>query len=538
LVSGLVSVAPANAGNGDIDVTVSAGTVTGDVSDTVSTSGIVGGSVRFTFTSDGSNDYQVSTDGKSQVTSASSPDGTVSSVGTNFANGANWDGTAATDVLTVRLSAAAAGSSVVTVYEMGALKTAVATLTVTWAAATATNLASASAYVIAAGGGCSATTAASTISWVDIQGGAGVADLCVVTKNAAGTAFDQGTLTNRVAVATNGLVKVDGNAVAVANIDNDGGTSIAIDTNGLSGAATMTVSVTGTNNDLTTTTVKTATASLKVGGDFTSIKLANAATSIDAETGAETLAAVYSATDKDGIAALADLDSAARATSVTWYVESDKGTTAVSATSPTNGSTTVTDSSDTTVSDLGVVNATAAADGLVKLTTTTGKYEKLSVWVTAKNIAGTTITSNKITVYASNNDVKSLLLNTTTSATGGVSYTVQALTDPVTTGTAYPVLDGETVTFGASGGVLSAATATTGATTGLASVTFYPPALGSSVILYASTGTGATLVTGSKTITNTVTTEISSLTTLVNSLIAKINALNKLVIKIQKKVRA
>jgi hypothetical protein len=137
----------------------------------------------------------------------------------------------------------------------------------------------------------------------------------------------------------------------------------------------------------------------------------------------------------------------------------------------------------------------------------------------------------------SSSTVKSLVIDATAAATGGMTYKVQALTDPTLTGTAYPVVDGETVTFGASSGILAATSAVTDKT-GAASVTFYPPALGSSVTLYASTGTGATLVSASKVIANVVTSEISSLTTLVNSLIAKINALNKLVIKIQKKVRA
>ena len=46
----------------------------------------------------------------------------------------------------------------------------------------------------------------------------------------------------------------------------------------------------------------------------------------------------------------------------------------------------------------------------------------------------------------------------------------------------------------------------------------------------------ATTVTASASVTSN--TDIAALTTLVNSLIAKINALNKLVIKIQKKVKA
>jgi hypothetical protein len=52
------------------------------------------------------------------------------------------------------------------------------------------------------------------------------------------------------------------------------------------------------------------------------------------------------------------------------------------------------------------------------------------------------------------------------------------------------------------------------------------------------TAMGATTLTASTNVATPANAEISALTTLVNSLIAKINALNKLVIKIQKKVRA
>ena len=82
---------------------------------------------------------------------------------------------------------------------------------------------------------------------------------------------------------------------------------------------------------------------------------------------------------------------------------------------------------------------------------------------------------------------------------------------------------------------------------GTATATFYAPLLngtftvtgktGASGTYVASAGADAT-VTASAVVAAPANAEIATLTTLVNSLIAKINALNKLVIKIQKKVRA
>jgi hypothetical protein len=82
---------------------------------------------------------------------------------------------------------------------------------------------------------------------------------------------------------------------------------------------------------------------------------------------------------------------------------------------------------------------------------------------------------------------------------------------------------------------------------GTATATFYAPLLngtftvtgktGASGTYVASAGADAT-VTASAAVAAPANAEIATLTTLVNSLIAKINALNKLVIKIQKKVRA
>jgi hypothetical protein len=369
-----------------------------------------------------------------------------------------------------------------------------------------------------------ATDGKAGIAAIASNAGDNAAKLCIVGLNGAGLAYSQNTPT--VSVIGNGITSLTSGKAAVDAPSFSAGTaSVAINSNLLSGKAVYTISVTATNADGVGTTTKTTTASLGVYGTFTSITLAADFAAMLKDSGTGTI----SYTAKDG----ADQATALTLAAGDVYIESDKGTVPVSADAIDNAS-----ASATSYAASGVTALTGASDTSGKVTLSAGSaYEKLTVWVVKKNAVGATITSNKVVVYVSLAKVKSLVLDATASATGGMTYTVQALTDPITTGTAYPVVDGETVTLGASAGILTANSVATGKT-GLASTTLYPPALGSTVTLYASTGSGATLVSGSKVIANTVTSEISALTTLVNSLIAKINALNKLVIKIQKKVRA
>jgi hypothetical protein len=249
--------------------------------------------------------------------------------------------------------------------------------------------------------------------------------------------------------------------------------------------------------------------------------LANVKASIAAS--ANTVAIDYSAKDKDGQAA-----ATAGAGTTTWYVESDKGTAAITATAPDNASASI-----GTVVDDAIDPEDGASDDAGRVTVNAGSaYEKLTIWVTKKNAAGTTITSNKVTVFISTDSAKTVTVAAAKVATGGYTVTVTALSDAATTGTAYPVIDGETVTLGASAGILSATSLATGKT-GNAQFTYYEPQLSGTVLMTA--GADSAVGTASLVVANGA---LDSITTLVNSLIAKINALNKLVIKIQKKVRA
>ena len=523
LGAGVLSVAPANAGLGDIDVTAAILGVSDTPSDAATATGITGNQVIFTFEEEAANGAKlyVNTTGGTIVSGSATDSGSVAATGTSIANGATWTTGTGAGVGTFAVTSAAAGTQVVTIQSLSTstgLYTTVGTLTVTWVAATSTDLGSVAGYTQAIGTTCDGTVAATTIGSVGYLDSTGI-ELCVVLKNAAGSAYTRSTA---ISVVGNGIGKVNDNAVAATAAVTAGYQEYVIKGNALSGKASFTVTATTTNADGTTSNTKTTVVPVISNGDFTAITLANLKSSI-ANSGATTGVIDYAATDKDAQAAAVDLGSGA-----TWYVESDKGTSPVTSTATNNSSATVASAAADTITA-----ATGASADAGRATVTAGAtYEKLTIWVTKKNAAGATITSNKVTVYVSTTTAKTVTVAAAKATTGGYTVTVTALSDAATTGTAYPVIDGETVTLGASAGILSATSLTTGKT-GNAQFTYYEPQLSGTVLMTA----GADLAVGTASLV-VANGSLDSITTLVNSLIAKINALNKLVIKIQKKVRA
>jgi hypothetical protein len=524
LGAGVLSVAPASAGAGEI--TVTGAVVKGAAGATTTATGITGNQVIFTFeeqASSGAKLYVNTTSGGTIVSGSATDSGTVAATGPSIATGATWTTGSGAGTGTFALTASAAGTQVVTIQSLdtsSGIYTTVGALTVTWVAATSTDLATVTGYLLTDGGSCTTSTAASTVGSLNYLDQTGI-DLCVVWKDASGLAYTRSTA---ISVVGNGIGKVDDNAVAAASSQTDGVQKFDIKGNSLSGKGSFAITATSTNADGVTTGTKTTTVPVVVNGDFTTITLANVKSSIALSTATEAID--YSATDKDGQAA-----STAGGSAIKWYVESDKGTDPITSNAPNNSSATV-----SSVTDDGITAATGASSDAGRATVTAGAaYEKLTIWVTKKNAAGATITSNKITVFVSTTTAKSVTVAAAKATTGGYTVTVTALSDPATTKTAYPVVDGETVTLGASAGILSATSATTGKT-GNAQFTFYEPQISGTVLMTA--GADLAVGTASLVVTAPANAEISALTTLVNSLIAKINALNKLVIKIQKKVRA
>jgi hypothetical protein len=518
----LTSVAPANAATGLITPTV--GTVKGAASLTATTvTGIVGNQVAFTFVNGDDVNYVVSSDAKSSIVSVTST-GTAQPAkanGTTWADGATWNADDGTETMTVTLTSAATGSSVVSLSKIDSgsgVKSTFGTVTISWVAANSTDLGSVSA-TLNSSSGCDADT---TTNITSLNYTGGTAYLCISAANVAGTVYTQNSAA--VAVSGNGITKIDSNAVASGTLTS-GYKEFTITSNSLSGTAKFDVSVVGTNSDGVATSTKTTSISLTVSGDFTAIVLANELKAIDK--GAETGVLSYTGTDAAKNLAIVDLN----AGSPTWYVESDKGTTAVSSANPNNSSATIGSAIADTIAR--ATGASAADTGRVAIASASA-FEKLTIWVTKKNAAGTTITSNKVVVYVSSTTVKSIKIATAaTSVSSKQDVTVTAYTDALETGTSYPAVDGVSIDLAVTAGTLTDGTAVLTDSTGAAVFTYYGPQLGGDVTFNAN-------VTGSTTLVDTKTVKLTgdSLTTLINSLIAKINALTKLVAKIQKKVKA
>ena len=187
-----------------------------------------------------------------------------------------------------------------------------------------------------------------------------------------------------------------------------------------------------------------------------------------------------------------------------------------------------------------------------KCTVTTGATSGSSV-LTIKASGVTTVTTTA-TINVSKSVAKTIVLATdkTSYAPGAKATLSLTLTDA----DGKPVASGDYVNALVAGNLTPSAALTTALkfnstdTTitvldGKATVDFFVPISTGPVTISGTYGAGAvvgtlasTALTTSFTVAAPANAEIATLTTLVNSLIAKINALNKLVIKIQKKVRA
>ena len=523
---GLLSVVPAQAAPGQIIVTGAAVKGTAGANNTAT--GIVNNQVIFTYQENigaGGGTLFVTSSGVGSIISASnSVASTVAPInGSNLNDGAKVTVGSGTETLTVGTSSASPGTQVVSIRTLDAssgLYTTIATLTTTWVAATATDLGTVSAYVLANTDTCNGSTAASTVGAQD-RANSTALKLCVVLKNNSSGAYLRSTA---VSVTSNGIGLVAGAAVAADGAVTAGFKEFAITGNGLPGTMELSIAASSLGSDGVTTVNKTASAKIINNGDFTAISLANLKKSIAYN--AESLLTIdYAATDAKLNAAAIDLSGA------TWYVESDKGTTAVSSTAPNNSSATVVSTADDTIT---AATGASADTGRAKVTSGTA-YEKLTIWVTKANAAGATITSNKVVVYVSTAITAVKTLNVTKAASpsggGATTITVEALSDVATTTTAYPVVDGAAITFGATGGSLSSTSATTGVS-GTATVTFYPSQVGGDAIVTIT----ATDPTPDVVTTTTVPTSGTSILTSIAALNAKIVALNALIAKIMKRL--
>jgi hypothetical protein len=531
---GLLSVVPAQAAVSAVSIsapvalanggTATARTATQAVANQVTASVTATGTGTLYVNYSGVGSIQTATDTNDIAAGVADPDTAWTALnGVNYTNGGSTDSDVTADIHNFTFTSLTAGTQTVRFQVVDALTglyTTLGTVVITWADAANTDLGSVSAYVLANAAVCNGSTAASTVGSQD-RANATALVLCVVLKNNLSSAYLRSTA---VSIVSNGVGLVDGAAVAANGAVTAGFQAFAITGNGLPGTMELTISASSAAADGVTTVAKTTTAKVINNGDFTAISLANLKQSI-AISGA-TAAIDYAATDAKANAAAIDLSSGA-----TWYVESDKGTTAVSSTAPNNSSATIASTAAETITAL----TGASADAGRASVTAGAAYEKLTIWVTKKNAAGTTVTSNKIVVYVSTaiTAVKSVTVTTapSTAGSGATTLTIQAMSDPATTTTAYPVVDGAALTFGSTGGSLST-TSTTIGSKGTATVDFYPSQVGGDSAVTITATDPATKVT----VVQKVPTVGTNILTQIDALNAKIVALNALIAKIMKKL--
>jgi hypothetical protein len=423
------------------------------------------------------------------------------------------------------LTSAVAATATVTVFQfsVAGLRTVIETHKVTWVAPETLNLASIHTSLITdanAAGSCTVANKAdanNVSTYYDVVGGAGAASLCIIALSGAGTAK---TGTN-ITVTTTGPGLIAGAAVAASAADADGIHVLAITNNGLAGTATFNVSISSLNQDGLTSTVKTSTISMKFGDTVAaSVALTQSVGAID-EAADATVVATFSVKDSNlNPIAKADDDAAS------LVVDSDVASTlVVDAAGEEDATAAVVIATASSVSSAGTETA-----GTISVDCSATVLEKITIKM---HLEDDTVASNTITVYC-------------TQAVGDVTtetMTIAVVADKVTAtvligGTSkptYPVADaaaGSAVTFVTSGGTFkNASPAIVG---GIATTDFYSAGLAKTATIVGSMGSA----TGTAVATMAAGSPLHAITTLINSLIAKINALNKLVAKIQKKVKA
>jgi hypothetical protein len=468
--------------------------------------------------------------------------------GVSAAGGVTWTPTATTGTsfIQVKVSSAVAGSQVVSVTPLNASGTpgTPVTATVTWGATPAPAVGTTTS-ILNIGAGTAA--AADETILVSKSATGQQANIVVTIKDQAGNPLNNQTVSATISGA--GLIAgFVGNAggvgtARVASVTITNGTAVAsigVNADGTSGVGTITISV-GTTVVATETVgffdvpaTVTAVQNHKVlstaGGTAGIAPATNAGTGADI---ANTPSVILTIRDKNGLP-VTNLTAASTSVSA---VSSDttvmSETIGMSVNLGTGAANTAVGTYNVRVSSVAKTSGSTATLKFKVMTGTTTFIESAPLTYTLGGaVASVALSLNKAS-YTPGEAATATL--TVKDAAGNAAFdgdhaniTAAALTSSLgITGT---------LAFGAGGTTVSSLG-------GVAVSKINAPGTSGTWTVSGTTGTGpATAAEKGKALTATATvsssTDISALTTLVNSLIAKINALNKLVIKIQKKVRA
>jgi len=464
----------------------------------------------------------------------------------DFSVGAKWTTVTNTTphAATFTLQSASAGTQTVSITKIDATTgspVAVTSVTVTWTAATSLNLTTLQVSTLPGddSGNCTVANKANAahnsvtrVAASDVTNSAADdADICVIAMNGNGVAMTLSSLS--IGTAGPGLVAltaVGGSAATTYGLgsvsaDLDGQAQFNTAGSLISGATTYLV----TAKALTTDGVTSTTLTGSVTVNFIDSKVATATLTqlkyaLD-DGAASTAVANFELADK------AKQSMAGGATS-NLLVDSDVASTlVVDAAGETDASAAVTVSTATSVAADGTVTK-----GVISVDCTATAYEKLTIWM---HFESNTVPSNKITVYCTNDTVKTLVIGAV-NATAGSSQSITATATAGITGKeSYPTADSATATFSALTGTLSN-TSAVNFKNGVATVNYGAPSASGVATIKVVPSDVATVTAFASGVTKDITiaasSDLSSLSTSIASLNAKIVALNALIAKIMKRL--
>jgi hypothetical protein len=460
----------------------------------------------------------------------------------DFSAGASWTTASVTTsgTATLTLNSSTAGTQTVSVTRIDATTgspVAVSSLTVTWTAATSLNLTTLQVSTLPGddSGNCTVANKANVahnsvtrVAASDVANDSATdADICVIALDGNGIAKTLSSLS--VTTAGPGLVALTalgGSAATTyglgsASADLDGQAQFNTAGSLLSGATTFLVTAKALTTDGVTSTTLTGSVTVNF---------------IDSKVATATLTQLkFALDDGEAAVAVANFELTDKATqkmaggaTSNLLVDSDIASTlVVDAAGETDSSAGVTVSTATSVSASGTVTK-----GVISVDCTATAYEKLTIWM---HFESNTVPSNKITVFCTNDTVKTLVIGAV-NATAGTSQSVTATATAGITGKAdYPTADSATATFSALTGSLSS-TSAVNFKNGVATVTYGTPSTSGVATIKVVPSDVATIKELTKDITIAASGDLAAITTLVDSLNAKIVALNALIAKIMKKL--
>ncbi len=516
----------------------------------------VGGQAQFVYTTPNGTAtgtiYQVQSAGVGSISGATGllTDGTTAEnpvpyngTAGDFSAGAKWTtGTNTTPHQgTFVLQSATAGTQTVSVTKIDAATgspVVVTSVTVTWTAATSLNLTSLQVSILPGDDSTNCTVAnkanaahnsVTRVPATDQTNSAAEdADICVIALNGNGTAMTLSSLT--IGTAGPGLVanaQITNTTYGLASISTDLDGVAQFNTAGslISGATTYLVTAKALNSDGVTSTTLTGTTSI----NFVDSKVATATVTqlkyaLD-DGAAATPVANFVLNDKSKLAM------AGGATS-NLLVDSDAASTlVVDAAGETDASAAVTVSTATSVAADGTVTK-----GVISVDCSATAFEKLTIWM---HFESNTVASNKITVYCTNDTVKTLVIGASNTTAGASQKVTATATAGITGKESYPTADSATATFSVLLGTLSS-TSAVNFENGVATVNYGAPAasgVATIKVVPSDVATVSAFALGvTKDITVAASGDLATLTTQIDALNAKIVALNALIAKIMKKL--